>query len=58
MLPLGDNWWKDNLQMSCDTFHNLCNELHPYTQKELTNMRSPITVEKKVTVIVWKQATI
>ena len=47
---LGDNWWKDNLQMSQDTFHILCNELRPYIQKELTNMRSPVTVEERVAV--------
>ena len=54
---LGDNWWKDNLQMSQDTFHILCNELCPYIQKELTNMRSPVTVEERVAVTVWKLAT-
>ena len=51
---LGDNWWKDNLRMSQDTFHILCNELRPYIQKELTNMRSPVTVEERVAVTVWK----
>ena len=54
---LGDNWWKDNLRMSQDTFHILCNELRPYIQKELTNMRSPVTVEERVAVTVWKLAT-
>ena len=54
---LGDNWWKDNLRMSQDTFHILCNELRSYIQKELTNMRSPVTVEERVAVTVWKLAT-
>ena len=43
--------------MSPDTFHILCNELRPYIQKELTNMRSPVTVEERVAVTVWKLAT-
>ena len=34
---LGNNWWKDNLRMSRDTFYILCNELRPYIQKESTN---------------------
>ena len=54
---LGNNWWKENLRMSRDTFYILCNELHPYAQKEYTNMRSPVTVEERVAVTVWKLAT-
>ena len=48
----GDDWWKDNLRMAQDTFHILCNKLRPYIQKELTNMRSPVTVEGRVAVTV------
>ena len=54
---LGNNWWKDNLQMSRDTHYILCNELRPYIQKESTNMRYPVTVEERVAVTVWKLAT-
>jgi len=54
---LGANWWKDNLQMSRDTFHILCNKLRPYIQKESINMRSLVTVEERVAVTVWKLAT-
>ena len=43
--------------MSRDTFHIICNELCPYIQKESTNMRSPVTVEERVAVTVWKLAT-
>ena len=43
--------------MSQDTFHILCNELGPYIQKELTNMRSPVTVKERVVVTVWMLAT-
>ena len=38
-------------------FYILCNELRPYIHKESTNMRSPVTVEERVTVTVWKLAT-
>ena len=54
---LGNNWWKNNLRMSRDTFYIICNELRPYIQKESTNMRSPVTVEERVAVTVWKLAT-
>ena len=51
---LDNNWWKENLRMSRDTFYILCNELRPYVQKEYTNMRS---VEERVAVTVLKLAT-
>ena len=41
----------------CDTFNILYNELCPYVQKESTNMRSSVTVEEGVAVIMWKLAT-
>ena len=54
---LGNNWWKDNLRMSQDTFYIICNELWTYLQKETTNMRYPVTVEERVAVTLWKLAT-
>ena len=54
---LRNNWWKDDLRMSRDTFYIMCNELCPYIQKESTNMRSSVTVEEKVAITVWKLAT-
>ena len=51
------NWWKQNLRMSQDTFNILCNELCPFIQKKWTNMRSPVSVEERVAVTVWKLAT-
>ena len=30
---LGDNWWKQNLRMTQDTFNILYNELRPHIQK-------------------------
>jgi len=54
---LGANLWKDNLRMSQDTFHILCNKLRPYIQKESTNTRPPVTVEERAAVTVWILAT-
>ena len=54
---LGTSWWKQNLRMSRDTFNIICNELRPYIQKKWTNMRSPVSVEERVAVTVWKLAT-
>ena len=54
---LGRHWWKENLRMTRDTFTILCNELRPHLQKQTTNMRSPVSVEERVAVTVWKLAT-
>jgi len=54
---LGNRWWKQNLRMTRDTFTILCNELRQHIQKQSTNMRSPVSVEERVAVTVWKLAT-
>ena len=54
---LGDSWWKQNLRMTQDTFNILFNKLRPHIQKVWTNMRSPVSVEERVAVTVWKLAT-
>ena len=54
---LGNRWWKQNLRMTRDTLTILCNELRQHIQKQSTNMRSPVSVEEKVAVTVWKLAT-
>ena len=40
--------WKDNFRMHQETFYKLCDELQTYLQKETTNMRSPVEVERQV----------
>ena len=31
----GDDWWKENLRMSRDTFTIVCSELRPYIEKQV-----------------------
>ena len=40
--------WKENFRMRRDTFFKLCSELRPYIERQITNMRQPIDVEKQV----------
>lgn len=53
----GEECWKANMRMTKDTFRILCSELGPYIQKQSTVLRSPISVERRVAVTVWKLAT-
>ena len=43
--------------VSRDTFTILCNELRPYIQRRTTGMRVPISVEKRIAVMLWNLAT-
>ena len=40
--------WKENFRMSRDTFLILCEELRPFIEKQDTNMRLPVDVERQV----------
>lgn len=42
--------WRDNLQKSKENFMKLCDKVRPFLQKQSTNMRCPINVEKQVVV--------
>ncbi len=50
----GDEWWKENLRMSKQTFDTVCMKLCPYIEKQSTRMRSPVGVDKRVAVTLWK----
>ena len=43
--------------MSRDTFNVLCQELRPHVERQETQLRMPIGVEKCVAVTIWKLAT-
>ena len=45
--------WKENFRMSKQSFDKLCNELHPYIEKQQTNMRSPVDVRKQVALTLY-----
>ena len=40
--------WKENFRRSRDTFLILCEERRPFIQKQATNMRLPVDVERQV----------
>ncbi|XP_048347927.1 protein ANTAGONIST OF LIKE HETEROCHROMATIN PROTEIN 1-like [Sphaerodactylus townsendi] len=58
VLPHWDDpLWQENFRMSRQTFMELCNRLRPVLERQTTNMRAPITVEKQLAIAVWKLAT-
>ena len=38
--------WKENFRMRKENFLKLCAELRPFIEKQVTNMREPVEVEK------------
>ena len=52
-----DRQWSRNFRMKKATFLKLCHELRPYLEKESTNWKEPISVEKRVAVAIWRMAT-
>ena len=52
----GEEWRKEILRLSQDTFRFLCNELRPYIQHQTTCLKEPINVGKRVAITVWKLA--
>ena len=45
--------WRENFRMCKDSFQQLCKELHPHIEKQRTNMREPIEVERQVAVTLY-----
>ena len=52
-----DDWWKENLRMSKETFETVCDLLRPHIERQTTRFRQPISVKAKVAVTIWKLAT-
>ena len=42
-----DEEWHENFRMSKENFKHLCQQLAPFLQKQVTNMRKPVDVEKQ-----------
>ena len=45
--------WRENFRMSKNSFLLLCNKLRPFLEKQTTNMRQSISVEKKIAVTLY-----
>uniref|UniRef100_A0A8C8RP66 DDE Tnp4 domain-containing protein n=1 Tax=Pelusios castaneus TaxID=367368 RepID=A0A8C8RP66_9SAUR len=52
-----DEQWVQNFRMRKATFLELCSELAPALRRKDTNMRSSLTVEKRVAIALWKMVT-
>ncbi|KAM6471782.1 uncharacterized protein PHA67_002021 [Liasis olivaceus] len=70
VYPISTNWWKDlltgewgdekwleNFRMTKKTLFDIADLLRPTLQRQLTVMRQPISVEKRVAIAVWWLAT-
>ena len=53
----GEEWWHENLRMSKRTFVQLCGELQPYLQRNVTNWRMPLPLDVQAAVTIWRLAT-
>ena len=45
--------WRENFQMSKESFMKLCDKVKPFLQKQSPNMRSAIDVEKQLAVTLY-----
>ena len=45
--------WRENFRVSKETFMKLCNELRPCLEKQVTNIRDPLSVETQVGVTLY-----
>ena len=45
--------WRENFRMSKENFMKLCDKVRPFLQKQSTNRRYPINVEKQVAVTLY-----
>ena len=52
-----DKDWVENFRMRKETFNYLCHQLRPSIKRKTTIMRSPIPVEKRVAITLWRLAT-
>ena len=57
METFTDNDWIENFRVSKDTFLYLCNELRTTIQRQDTQLRSAISVERRVAITLWCLAT-
>ena len=49
--------WRNNFRNGKQTFNYLCHKLQPLIEKQNTNMRKPVSVEKHVSISLWILAT-
>ena len=52
-----DTLWKIHFRVTRPTFNTLCDLLRGDLQKQHTRMRSPVSVEERVAVALWRLAT-
>ena len=45
--------WKENLRLSRSSFYELCALLGPFIERQTTHMRSPVSVETQVAVVLY-----
>ncbi|XP_077677961.1 uncharacterized protein LOC144267673 isoform X1 [Eretmochelys imbricata] len=57
MQTWDDQHWVQYFHMKKATFLELCEQLTPILQRKETHMRSPLPVQKRVAITVWKLAT-
>lgn len=53
----GEDWWRQNLRMTRDTFEILCTELRSHLERQVTVFREPVCVEVRIAVTIWRLAT-
>ena len=53
----GETSWKENLRMLQSSFNILCSEVRPYIQKQTTQLRHPVSVDRRMAVTLWRLAT-
>ena len=53
----GPRDWRNNFRVSKQTFNYLCHKLQPLNEKQNTNMRRPVSVERRVAILLWILAT-
>ncbi|CAH3155950.1 unnamed protein product [Porites lobata] len=52
-----DVLWKEHFRVTRPTFEYICNLVRPDLQKQQTRMRTPISVEERVGLALWRIAT-
>ncbi len=50
---VGPEEWVENFRMSKNSFMSLCNKLKPYKEKDMTTMRMPIPLIKRVAITIY-----
>jgi len=52
-----EDWWKENFRISRSTFDYIVRTVGPDLEKQITRLREPIPVVKRVAVALWRLAT-